>query len=90
MFLKDPEAVLDYRVDWTAAVGGGALQTSNWAVEPVEAGGVTVVSAVLDGALATVRLAGGLPGHVYVVGNRVMQADGTVDERSLTLRVEDR
>lgn len=91
MFLKDPDAVLDYRVDWTAAAGAGtSLLVSDWAVAPTEAGGVSVVSAALDGLIANVRLGGGVPGHLYVVGNRVTLADGSVDERSLTIRVENR
>ena len=35
-------------------------------------------------------LAGGIAGHVYEVRNRTGFSDQTVDERSLTLRVEDR
>ncbi len=91
MFLKDPQASLDYRVDWAAALGPGAvISTSNWAVRPVEAGGVAVSDFGLVGLVASARLGGGVPGHVYVVGNRVTLADGTSDERSLTIRVEDR
>jgi hypothetical protein len=91
MFLKDPQAVLEYRVDWVAALGSGAeISASSWSVQPDEAGGVSVVSAGLEGPITTARLGGGMPGHVYVVGNRVLLADGTSDERSLTIRVEDR
>jgi hypothetical protein len=91
MFLKDPQASLDYRVDWAPALApGSAISTSSWAVTPVEAGGVVPSDAGLAGLVASVRLGGGVPGHVYVVGNRVTLADGTTDERSLTIRVEDR
>jgi hypothetical protein len=91
MFLKDPQAVLEYRVDWGSALGPGAeISASSWRVQPEEAGGVSVASAGLDGPVATARLGGGVAGHVYVVGNLVLLADGTSDERSLTIRVEDR
>ena len=91
MFLKDPNAALDYRVDWAAALGPGAgILASSWAVTPNEAGGVSVSDAGLAGLVASARLQGGIPGHVYVVGNRVTLADGTSDERSLTMRVENR
>jgi hypothetical protein len=91
MFLKDPDALLDYSVDWAAAVGGeAAVFASSWAVHPHEPGGVSVASASLEGNVALVRLAGGLPGHVYTVGNQVVLGDGSRDERSLTIRVEDR
>jgi hypothetical protein len=91
MFLKDPEALLEYRVDWGAALGPSAeIATSNWEVRPAEAGGVSVTGTGLAGLIASARLGGGVPGHVYVVGNRILLADGTSDERSLTIRVEDR
>ncbi len=91
MFLKDPDSVLEYRVEWTAALGEGVtLLSSEWRVEPEEADGMVVVGDVIAGSGAVVRLGGGVPGHVYRVGNRVLLSDGTSDERSLVLRVEER
>lgn len=91
LFLKDPESELDYRVDWSSAITGDvALAASEWRVEPVEPGGVAVASQAIAGREALVRLRGGQVGHGYRVGNRVRFSDGTSDERSLTLRVEER
>ncbi len=91
MFLKDPDAVLEYAVDWAAALDGGvSLLASDWRVEPVEAGGVEIVSGQIAGEVALARLGGGVAGHVYRVENRVTLSDGTLDERSLVLRVEER
>lgn len=91
MFLKDAQAEVDYRVDWAAAVGvGSEIVASVWTVLPEEAGGLAVVADWKNGATARVRLGGGVPGHVYHVGNRVTLADASVDERSLAIRVEER
>jgi hypothetical protein len=91
MFLKDPEAVVDYQVDWSAALAGAlTIASSSWTVTPTEAGGVVVAGAGVDGRAATARLGGGIAGHVYRVGNRVTLSDGSIDERSLVIRVEDR
>lgn len=91
MFLKDPHAALEYRVDWAAALADGvALASSEWRVEPVEAGGVVVVASAVSGGEAVATLGGGIAGHVYRVGNRAVLSDGTSDERSLVLRVEER
>lgn len=91
MFLKDPDALLDYRVDWSASLGGGVqITASSWTVAPIEAGGLSVATTSVTGPVAAARLGGGIPGHVYVVGNRVTLADGMSDERSLTIRVENR
>ncbi len=91
MFLKDPDAAVDYLVDWAAALGAEVtLVTSGWEVEPAEPGGLVASGAAMSATGATVRLAGGIAGHVYRVGNRVTRSDGSVDERSLVVRVEER
>jgi hypothetical protein len=48
--LKDPDAVLDYMVDWGAEyLGVDQLSNSEWSVIPDEPGGVTVVPGAFDG-----------------------------------------
>jgi hypothetical protein len=51
---------------------------------------VIVVGAAHDLLEVTVTLAGGIAGHVYRVTNRVTMSDGQIDERSMTMRVEER
>jgi hypothetical protein len=89
--LKDPHAVLDYLVDWGAEyLGADEILSSEWIVEPEETGGVVVAGSDLDGRSATVKAAGGVPGHIYRLVNQVLLASGRVDRRSVTLRVEKR
>lgn len=89
--LKDPDAVLDYLVDWGAEyLGTDVLTNSEWLVEPVEPGGVTVIPGEFDGRSALVKAAGGVPGHIYRLINRVTLISGRVDSRSITVRVEKR
>jgi hypothetical protein len=91
MFLKDPDAAIDYRVDWAAALGGElSLASSMWTVAPLEAGGLTASGGVTGLSDTVARLSGGIAGHVYRVGNRVTFSDGSVDERSLVVRVGER
>ena len=89
--LKDPEAVLDYAVDWgTEYLSGDALQTSSWSVSPDEPGGATVAGSQFDLLVSTVQVAGGIPGRIYRVTNHVTTANGREDSRSMLLRVEKR
>ena len=92
MFLKDVDAVVDFSVDWTEACAGvRTLVESNWQIVPD--GGDAPLALGEDHFSATesvVRLSGGRAGHVYRVGNRVSFSDGTEDERSLVVRVEER
>jgi hypothetical protein len=90
--LKDPEAVLDYMVDWGAEYLGSAdvLINSEWSVDPDEPGGVTVLPGAFDGRTAVVKASGGIAGHVYRIVNRVELISGRFDSRSITVRVEKR
>ena len=89
--LKHPDATLDYAVDWgTEYLAGEALVTSDWSVEPVEPGGVTIVSSTFDLLVAGVVLGGGVTGRIYRLTNHVTTTDGRDDSRSIMLRVEKR
>ena len=91
LLLKDPEAELDYAVDWGAEyLGEDSLAQSEWEVAPVEPDGVTVLGATFDLLIATVKAGGGIPGRLYRLTNRVVLASGLIDSRSITLRVEQR
>ena len=87
MMVKDPDSRIDFEFDWaTAYPDGQAIVASDWTIAPTEAGGVTAVGM----AQSTATLAGGVAGHVYRVTNRVTLSDGQIDERSMTIRVEER
>ena len=89
--LKDPDATLDYAVDWgTDYLVGDVLQSSAWSVTPVEPGGAAIVSSISDELIATVTVSGGLAGRIYRLINQIVTASGRVDSRSIVLRVEKR
>ena len=91
LLLKDPEATLDYSVDWGADyLSGDALADSGWTVIPDEPGGVTVVSDRFDLLTATVEVEGGIAGRLYRLTNHVVTVEGREDNRSIMLRVEKR
>ncbi len=91
IFIKDPGALVDYAVDWSAGyLGGATIATSTWAVSPAGTGGVTVAASLVDAGRAVATLSGGAAGTVYHITNRVLFSDGRLDERQLILRVEDR
>jgi len=91
MLVKDPGTRIDYEFDWGAAYPAGqAIVESDWTVAPDEAGGIAVAAAAHDLLRATAALTGGVAGRVYRVTNRVTLSDGQIDERSMSLRVEER
>jgi len=89
--LKDPEASLDYAVDWGLEyLEADALVSSSWSVAPNEAGGVAIAYSRFDEKVATAQVGGGLAGRLYRLTNHVMTASGLEDNRSVMLRVEKR
>ena len=91
LLLKDPDAVLDYMVDWGSEyLTGDALALSRWAVSPVEPAGAHVVCESFDELTATVQIGGGEAGKLYQISNHVTTASGREDCRSFVLRVEER
>jgi len=92
LLLKDPDAVLDYAIDWGAEylAADEVLTESSWSVTPDEADGVVVVGSAFEDRLATVQAGGGVAGRLYRLANRVVTQSGRIDERSIMLRVEKR
>lgn len=91
LLMKDPEAVLDYSIDWGAEyLGGDLLADSQWTVSPEEPGGVSIVGSDFDATISLVKAGGGLPGRLYKLVNHVTLESGRIDNRSIVLRVEPR
>ena len=92
LLLKDPQAVLDYAIDWGAdyLAEDDILTESAWSVEPDETGGVAIVGNNAGDTVATVQVNGGIAGRIYRLANRVTTLNGRTDERSIALRVEKR
>ena len=85
-FTKDPNAVLDYTIDWTRWLAGDQIATSEWIVPS----GMTKMADSKTAASATVWLSGGGMGQSYTVTNRITTAAGRTEDRSFTIRVEER
>ena len=90
-YLKDPRSRVDYAIDWGAGyLAGQTIAGSAWAVQPDEVGGIAVDGAGFTASRSAVTLTGGLAGRVYSVSNHVTLSDGRSDDRSITVRVEQR
>lgn len=85
-FSKDPNAILDYQIDWSAWLGSDTIATSAWTVPA----GITKVSDTRTTTTATVWLSGGTVGTSYVLQNRITTAAGRTEDRSITVAVEEK
>lgn len=84
---KDPDATLDYAVDWAAWLpDADTITVSEWIV-PV---GLTLTDQSLAGTVATAWLSGGVDGTMYRVTNRITTLAGRIDDRTLRLLIAHR
>lgn len=86
MPIKDPDAVLDYGLDWTAWLDGDTISTSTWTVPE----GITKDSDTKDTTTTTIWLSGGTDGSSYELTNHIVTAAGREDDRSITITMRER
>ncbi len=79
IYYKDPDAALDYGVDWSAWLGTDTIASAVWTLP---AGLTQPRPSSVAGGIATVWLAGGTSGVTYTVTCRVTTAAGRIDDRS--------
>jgi hypothetical protein len=83
---KDPNAVLDYQIDWSTWLDGDTIATSAWIVET----GITVDSDTIhDTTSATLWLSGGTVGSTYECTNRITTAGGRTDDRTIKIKIKE-
>jgi hypothetical protein len=87
MLSKDPDAFLDYGVNWTAWLAEGeTIAASEWEIED----GVTGSSESFTDTTTTVWVADGTVGTVYTLTNRITTSEGRIDDRSLRIQIRQR
>jgi len=86
---KDPDAVLDYSVDWDAWLSGDTITSSQWIVTGQDSD-LVVDSEANSTTAATVWLSGGTLGVTYTVTNRITTGEGRTDDRSIAVTVLDK
>lgn len=93
LFLKDPNDVLDYAVDWSAwlTAENDTVSSSSWSVETAGSG-LTIDSSSFNSTTkkATAFLSGGNEGGPYRVRNRIITAGGRTKDMSLLIQVVQR
>jgi len=87
-FRKDPNAVLDYVVDWGTnyLAIGETISSVTWTV----ATGITEDSSSNTPTTATIFLSGGSAGESYSIACKIVTNQSRTDERTFTIQVENR
>jgi hypothetical protein len=93
---KDPDAIRDYGIDWTADMPAGAtIVTSTWLLNGTawaeDAELEKVQAGIADPAVRTiVRIGAGVLGQNYLVTNHVVFSNGEEDDKTEKLPVRAR
>ena len=86
-YIKDPQSVLDFVVDWSAWLAVGETITASTVVATT---GITVQSATFTTTTATYWLAGGTLGASYTITNHITTSAGRQDDRTDTVTIRNR
>lgn len=85
-FTKDPQAILDYTVNWGDNwLGSDTIATGTWIITPT---GLKNVLEEYDDDKCTVWVSSGTVGQTYYLTNRITTAGGRVDERTISIMVK--
>jgi len=80
-FEKDPDAVLDFGVNWTPWLNGDTIINSVWDVPS----GITGSSSSHNGKITTIWLSGGEDKKSYSLTNHITTAAGREDDRTIII-----
>ena len=86
-FIKQPNEILDYDVDYTDWFSNRSDAPSSIAV--VVESGITLVGSLLTGMVAKVALSGGTDGTTYTVTVRLTTDSGMVKEADFQVKVKE-
>ena len=85
-FVKDPDAVLDYALDWTKWLEGDTLTSGTWTIDA----GPTIASQNVSAGIVTMFLSGGVDGTTYVARCRIVTTGGRTEDRTIHIQVRER
>jgi hypothetical protein len=80
-FVKDPQAVLDYTIDWSLWLADDLIVDSTWSV----VGDVVLQDGVVYASITQIWASGGTEGTLADLTNHVVTAAGREDDRTIRL-----
>ena len=81
-FHKDPDAVLDYQIDWSDWLDTDTIADSTWTAPD---DGITMDSDEASTTATVVWLSGGTAGDIYTLTNHITTDGGREDDRSIQI-----
>lgn len=85
-FVHDPDAILDYYLDWSAWLGDDTLSESTWSADHAD---ITLSQSAILGPMTQIWVQGGTVHSCVTLTNHIVTADGREDDRSLQLLIRE-
>ena len=85
-FTKDPDAHLNYTIDWSEWLVTDTISTSTWTVPT----GITKDSDTNSTTTTTIKLSGGTVGEKYEIVNHVVTAAALEDDRTIVITIREK
>jgi hypothetical protein len=86
--IKDPDARLDYVINWTTWLEGDTLNAVSWVVPTGITEGVGTYASTFDGQTSTIWLSGGTLHSKYDITCRITTSLGRIDDYTFTVVCE--
>ena len=83
---KDPNAKLDYTIDWIRWLDTDTITASTWEVSSPE---LIIMDSSNTHTTTTVWLSAGLAGQFYTVTNRITTTLGRIQDQSFRLKIKE-
>lgn len=84
---KDPDAVLDYSIDWGEWLGTDTIDTSDWTVPSGIVGGARSIDPI--GKITTIWLSGGTVAQTYTIRNRITTVGGRTNDQTFKITIKE-
>jgi len=85
-FVKDPNATVDYELDWSEWLDSDAVSTSTWSAPAA----LTLTGSNVTDNVTRIFVAGGSVGTDYLITNRITSSGGRIEDRSILIQVRER
>ena len=86
-FEKDPDARLDYPIDWSDWLEGDTISTSTWEADSDD---ITIDDDQIVSDYTVVWLEDGIVNEDYRITNHIVTSAGREDDRTITIRVREK
>ena len=88
VFIKDPDALLDYQIDWSSWLGTDTISASTWEAFDTD---ITINEKVssFEDTNTIVWVSDGEVGSRYTLTNHIETAAGRKNDRSIVIRIKE-